>query len=125
LAAKAYVMRCSPHRLNTADADHLSSNPHLQSELQQLLPLAATKIPMSDRREVARGVNILILGERWSVADDWVLNRFTEDSGGASGLSSLMILAESMNRLQSAAGLTGPADIHDHFDIVAGTGTGA
>jgi patatin-like phospholipase/acyl hydrolase len=48
-----------------------------------------------------------------------------EDGGGASGLSSLMILDENMDRLQYSQGLSEPPDIWDYFDIVAGTGTGA
>jgi patatin-like phospholipase/acyl hydrolase len=56
---------------------------------------------------------------------DKVLIQVTLDSGGASGLSSLMILDENMDRLHHALGLAGPLDIHDHFDVVAGTGTGA
>jgi hypothetical protein len=47
------------------------------------------------------------------------------DSGGASGLSSLMILEQTMVRLQHMSGLAEPPDLRDHFDIVAGTGTGA
>ncbi|KAG9100997.1 hypothetical protein FS749_011080 [Ceratobasidium sp. UAMH 11750] len=63
---------------------------------------------MSDRREVARNVNILVL-----------------DGGGASGLSSLIILCELMQRLQGLLGLAEPPNVRDFFDIVAGTGTGA
>ncbi|KAG9082952.1 hypothetical protein FRC06_004761, partial [Ceratobasidium sp. 370] len=63
---------------------------------------------MSDRREVAHNVNVLVL-----------------DGGGASGLSSLIILRELMRRVQHCAGLSEPPDIRDYFDIVAGTGTGA
>ncbi|KAG9089644.1 hypothetical protein FS749_001177 [Ceratobasidium sp. UAMH 11750] len=63
---------------------------------------------MSDRSEVARGVNILV-----------------KDSGGASSLSSLLILDESMSRLQRVLGLNQYPNVFEHFDIVAGTGTGA
>ncbi|KAG9083841.1 hypothetical protein FRC06_004349 [Ceratobasidium sp. 370] len=63
---------------------------------------------MSDRREVAHNVNILVL-----------------DGGGASGLSSLLILREVMNRLQYHAGLADSPDVREYFDFIAGTGTGA
>ncbi|QRW10048.1 kinesin light chain [Ceratobasidium sp. AG-Ba] len=63
---------------------------------------------MSDRRDVARALNILIL-----------------EGGGARGLSSLIILDELMTRLQHKLGLDSPASVRDHFDIVAGAGTGA
>ncbi|KAG8684295.1 hypothetical protein FRC08_013772, partial [Ceratobasidium sp. 394] len=63
---------------------------------------------MSDRREVADGVNILVL-----------------EGGGARGLSSLMILDEIMDRLKHALGLAKPPGVREYFDIVAGTGTGA
>ncbi|QRV95649.1 kinesin light chain [Ceratobasidium sp. AG-Ba] len=63
---------------------------------------------MSDRREASHGVNILIL-----------------EGGGARGLSSLVILGEVVARLQHRLELTTPPDIREHFDIVAGTGTGA
>ncbi|QRV95745.1 patatin-like phospholipase protein [Ceratobasidium sp. AG-Ba] len=63
---------------------------------------------MSDRRDVARALNILIL-----------------EGGGARGLSSLIILNELMTRLQRKLGLDTPASVRDHFDIVAGAGTGA
>ncbi|KAG9075385.1 hypothetical protein FS749_012961, partial [Ceratobasidium sp. UAMH 11750] len=63
---------------------------------------------MSDRREVSHGVNILVL-----------------EGGGARGLSSLMILDQTMDRLQHALSLAEPPSVREHFDIVAGTGTGA
>ncbi|QRV95644.1 kinesin light chain [Ceratobasidium sp. AG-Ba] len=63
---------------------------------------------MSDRRDVARALNILIL-----------------EGGGARGLSSLIILDELVTRLQRKSGSNSPASVRDHFDIVAGTGTGA
>jgi hypothetical protein len=50
---------------------------------------------------------------------------FWEDGGGAGSLSSLMILDQNMGRLQHLRGLSAPPNIHDEFDIVAGTGTGA
>ncbi|QRV92253.1 kinesin light chain [Ceratobasidium sp. AG-Ba] len=63
---------------------------------------------MSDRREVSHGVNILVL-----------------EGGGARGLSSLIILDELMTRLQHKMGLQSQPVVRDHFDVVAGTGTGA
>jgi hypothetical protein len=36
-----------------------------------------------------------------------------------------MILDQNMDRLQHLKGLSQPPDIHEEFDIVAGTGTGA
>ncbi|QRV95706.1 kinesin light chain [Ceratobasidium sp. AG-Ba] len=67
---------------------------------------------MSDRREVSHGVNILILGK-------------LHEGGGARGLSSLIILDEVVTRLQRKMELTNPPSVRGHFDIVAGTGTGA
>ncbi|QRV92254.1 kinesin light chain [Ceratobasidium sp. AG-Ba] len=63
---------------------------------------------MSDRREVAQGANILII-----------------EGGGARGLSSLIILDEIMKRVQNTKGLSKLPAVRDHFDVVAGTGTGA
>ncbi|QRV77421.1 patatin-like phospholipase protein [Ceratobasidium sp. AG-Ba] len=63
---------------------------------------------MSDRREVAQGVNILII-----------------EGGGARGLSSLIILNEIMKRVQNTKSLSKLPAVRDHFDVVAGTGTGA
>ncbi|QRW06378.1 patatin-like phospholipase protein [Ceratobasidium sp. AG-Ba] len=63
---------------------------------------------MSDRREVAQGVNILII-----------------EGGGARGLSSLIILDELMKRIQNVKGLSKLPTVQDHFDVIAGTGTGA
>ncbi|QRV92201.1 kinesin light chain [Ceratobasidium sp. AG-Ba] len=63
---------------------------------------------MSDRREVSRGVNILVL-----------------EGGGARGLSSLIILDEVMSRLQYDMKLDTQPSVRDCFDVVAGTGTGA
>ncbi|QRV92221.1 kinesin light chain [Ceratobasidium sp. AG-Ba] len=63
---------------------------------------------MSDRREVAQGVNILII-----------------EGGGARGLSSLIILDEIMKRIQNVKGLSKLPAVQDHFDFIAGTGTGA
>ncbi|QRV95648.1 kinesin light chain [Ceratobasidium sp. AG-Ba] len=63
---------------------------------------------MSDIREASHGLNILIL-----------------EGGGARGLSSLMILGELVTRLQRKLGLTSPPGVREHFDVVAGTGTGA
>jgi hypothetical protein len=112
-------MRCSSHCLNTACAITYPLTHH--PKRTQILPATA----ISDRREAARGVKILILGERYSKEASGSLTWFAEDGGGASGLSSLVILAEGTDRLQRAAGLAGPPNIRDHFDIVAGTGTGA
>ncbi|QRV95646.1 kinesin light chain [Ceratobasidium sp. AG-Ba] len=63
---------------------------------------------MSDRRQVSKGINVLIL-----------------EGGGARGLSSLIILDELMTRLGHSLKLEAPPMVQDHFDIVAGTGTGA
>ncbi|QRV95747.1 kinesin light chain [Ceratobasidium sp. AG-Ba] len=63
---------------------------------------------MSDRRDVTRALNILIL-----------------EGGGARGLSSLIILNELMTRLQRKLELNSLASVRDHFDVVAGAGTGA
>jgi hypothetical protein len=46
------------------------------------------------------------------------------DSSGAGGLSSLVVLNETMNRVQVEEGLDEPPAIEDYFDIVAGAGTG-
>ncbi|QRV92257.1 kinesin light chain [Ceratobasidium sp. AG-Ba] len=63
---------------------------------------------MSDCREVAQGVNILII-----------------EGGGARGLSSLIILDEIMKRVQNTRSMSKLPAVRDHFDVVAGTGTGA
>ncbi|QRW09969.1 kinesin light chain [Ceratobasidium sp. AG-Ba] len=63
---------------------------------------------MSDRRQVSKGINVLIL-----------------EGGGARGLSSLIILDELMTRLGHSLELEVQPLVRDHFDIVAGTGTGA
>ncbi|QRV77429.1 patatin-like phospholipase protein [Ceratobasidium sp. AG-Ba] len=63
---------------------------------------------MSDRREAAQGMNILII-----------------EGGGARGLSSLIILDEIMKRVQNTKSLSKLPAVRDHFDVVAGTGTGA
>lgn len=52
------------------------------------------------------------------------LTQASEDGGGVRGLSSLLLLAEIMKRLGGLGGsdrLPSPAD---HFDLIAGTGTG-
>jgi hypothetical protein len=46
------------------------------------------------------------------------------DSSGAGGLSSLVVLGETMSRVQVEEGLEEPPDIQDYFDIVAGAGAG-
>ncbi|QRV95642.1 kinesin light chain [Ceratobasidium sp. AG-Ba] len=82
---------------------------------------------MLDIREASHGVNILILGEWNGVVSSicsTVLHSCVE-GGGARGLSSLVILGELVARLQHKLELTTPPDIREHFDIVAGTGTGA
>ncbi|QRV84636.1 kinesin light chain [Ceratobasidium sp. AG-Ba] len=63
---------------------------------------------MSDRRQVSKGINVLIL-----------------EGGGARGLSSLIILDELMARLGHSLELETQPMVRDYFDIVAGTGTGA
>ncbi|QRV94384.1 kinesin light chain [Ceratobasidium sp. AG-Ba] len=63
---------------------------------------------MSDRTQVSRGVNVLII-----------------EGGGARGLSSLVILDELMTRLQHSLNMEVQPMVRDHFDIAAGTGTGA
>ncbi|CAE7201755.1 unnamed protein product, partial [Rhizoctonia solani] len=51
------------------------------------------------------------------------LNILCLDGGGVRGLSSLIILQEFMLRIQNTkAGRT--IDPHEHFDLIAGTGTG-
>ncbi|QRV95801.1 kinesin light chain [Ceratobasidium sp. AG-Ba] len=47
------------------------------------------------------------------------------EGGGARGLSSLLILQETMNRLRGRHKLGQAPKVHEYFDIVAGTGTGA
>ncbi|QRV81275.1 kinesin light chain [Ceratobasidium sp. AG-Ba] len=82
---------------------------------------------MSDRREASQGVNILIIGEWPGIRSNTyslILQSFVE-GGGARGLSSLVILGELVARLQRGLELTEPPGIREHFDIVAGTGTGA
>ncbi|CAE6386611.1 unnamed protein product [Rhizoctonia solani] len=63
---------------------------------------------MAGKEEAVQGLNILCL-----------------DGGGARGLSSLVVLREIMHRINSKSeqgvGLLEP---HQHFDVIAGTGTG-
>jgi hypothetical protein len=42
-----------------------------------------------------------------------------------SGLSSLIILKEIVERVKVKEGLDKTPDPHDHFDLMGGTGTGA
>ncbi|CAE7228307.1 unnamed protein product, partial [Rhizoctonia solani] len=44
------------------------------------------------------------------------------DGGGVRGLSSLLILHEIMRRIRNAEAIN--LDPYEHFDIIAGTGTG-
>ena len=55
-----------------------------------------------------------------------VVNRAREvDGGGARGLSSLVVLREIMHRINSKRGEgTKLLEPHEHFDVIAGTGTG-
>lgn len=46
------------------------------------------------------------------------------DGGGVRGLSSLLLLAETMSRLNGLVESDGPLKPVDYFDIIAGTGTG-
>ncbi|CAE6521936.1 unnamed protein product [Rhizoctonia solani] len=50
------------------------------------------------------------------------LNILCIDGGGVRGLSSLIILQEMMLRIQNAYAIS--VDPHEHFDVIAGTGTG-
>ncbi|QRV95837.1 kinesin light chain [Ceratobasidium sp. AG-Ba] len=63
---------------------------------------------MSESGDVTNGVKILVI-----------------EGGGARGLSSLIVLDELMTRLQFKMKLNRQPTVRDHFDIVAGTGTGA
>jgi patatin-like phospholipase/acyl hydrolase len=53
-----------------------------------------------------------------------VADRIGEDGGGVRGLSPLIILSEAMNRLANLQGASEPLNPIDHFDVIAGTGTG-
>ncbi|QRV95656.1 kinesin light chain [Ceratobasidium sp. AG-Ba] len=77
---------------------------HVALDKQQ----AESESRMSDRRQASNGINLLIL-----------------EGGGARGLSSLIILDELMTRLGHYLELEDQPLVRDHFDIVAGTGTGA
>ncbi|CAE6415641.1 unnamed protein product [Rhizoctonia solani] len=61
---------------------------------------------MQNEQEESKGLNILCI-----------------DGGGVRGLSSLIILQEIMRRVANAKGGAG-AQPHEHFDVIAGTGTG-
>ncbi|CAE6368910.1 unnamed protein product, partial [Rhizoctonia solani] len=50
------------------------------------------------------------------------LNILCIDGGGVRGLSSLIILQEIMRRIQNKK--SGEVHPYEHFDIIAGTGTG-
>ncbi|KAG9087196.1 hypothetical protein FRC06_002686 [Ceratobasidium sp. 370] len=52
------------------------------------------------------------------------LNLLAIDGGGVRGLSALIILGALMERLQRILGLSEPPNPCDHFDLIAGTGTG-
>ena len=45
-----------------------------------------------------------------------------EDGGGVRGLSSLLILQEMIRRVNNARAIN--LDPYEHFDLIAGTGTG-
>ncbi|KEP45593.1 kinesin light chain [Rhizoctonia solani 123E] len=63
---------------------------------------------MAGKEEAVQGLNILCL-----------------DGGGARGLSSLVVLREIMHRINSKSGQgVGLLEPHQHFDVIAGTGTG-
>lgn len=47
-----------------------------------------------------------------------------EDGGGARALSSLLIISELMKRVQGLEGLDEAPHPYNHFDFIAGTGTG-
>ncbi|CAE6524223.1 unnamed protein product, partial [Rhizoctonia solani] len=61
---------------------------------------------MQNEQEESKGLNILCI-----------------DGGGVRGLSSLIILQEIMRRVGNAKG-SAEAQPHEHFDVIAGTGTG-
>ncbi|KEP51449.1 calcium-independent phospholipase A2-gamma, partial [Rhizoctonia solani 123E] len=67
---------------------------------------------MQNEREESKGLNILCIG-----------NEMVEDGGGVRGLSCLIILQEVMRRVADAKGNAG-AQPHEHFDVIAGAGTG-
>jgi patatin-like phospholipase/acyl hydrolase len=48
-----------------------------------------------------------------------------EEGAGAKGLSSLTMLGEVMDRVQEEEGLDERPEIHECFEFVAGTDTGA
>ncbi|CAE7209033.1 unnamed protein product [Rhizoctonia solani] len=50
------------------------------------------------------------------------LNILCIDGGGVRGLSSLLILHEMMRRIRNAEAIN--VDPYEHFDVIAGTGTG-
>jgi patatin-like phospholipase/acyl hydrolase len=47
-----------------------------------------------------------------------------EDGGGVRGLSSLILIKETMKRLGALEGLDELPSPADYFDVIAGTGTG-
>lgn len=82
---------------------------------------------MSNNENDERDLNILSMGEprpsatgKYRYSCSWV-----EDGGGPRGLSSLILLDETMDRFQHSHGLDEPPDLQEHFDLMAGTGMGA
>jgi patatin-like phospholipase/acyl hydrolase len=53
------------------------------------------------------------------------LTCWAEEGAGAKGLSSLTVLGEVTDRVQEEDGLDEPPEIHECFEFVAGTDTGA
>ncbi|CAE6529315.1 unnamed protein product [Rhizoctonia solani] len=83
---------------------------HCTAQANQVLPTISIvkSVNMANKQDGTRGLNILCI-----------------DGGGTRGLSSLVVLREIMHRINSKHDkdkeISKP---HDHFDMIAGTGTG-
>jgi hypothetical protein len=85
---------------------------------------------MSEDKGKQSGLNILCiggcrLGRPWLSQHRPSVDLINPDGGGVRGLSSLVLLSETMSRVQKLEGLDDPPGPHRYFDVIAGTGTGA
>ncbi|CAE7111347.1 unnamed protein product [Rhizoctonia solani] len=78
---------------------------------------------MSKEEDKPKGLNILCIGRLSPLSTEGANIEKRQDSGGVRGLSSLIILQEVMRRTRNA---NDGVVIHpyEHFDVIAGTGTG-
>ena len=77
---------------------------------------------MSNTPEGSKGLNVLCIGELRFISTEGTNAKIDEDGGGVRGLSSLIVLQEIMRRVNATSGRE--IHPHEHFDVIAGTGTG-